>query len=150
MIYSSIKDAASYLGISEELDIALRHLTPDFLSSLTEEVTELLPGRVWCSSIKYETVSEGTEGVFEAHREFLDIHLTLEGHEVIELAPPLDLRPLSADGDLYLYRGRCKTRITLAPGDFLVTFPEDAHRLRLAAQRKENVTKVVFKVKHHI
>lgn len=41
MIYANIKDALRYRGISENLDIALEHLNPEFLASLGEERVEL-------------------------------------------------------------------------------------------------------------
>ncbi len=109
---------------------------------------ELSPGRVWCTRFTYETIPE-EEGFFEAHKDFLDIHLMLAGRERVLLAPPsqLEMFRCEPDNDFYAYRGQSWHQVVLSPGDFLVVFPDDAHDIKLRLDRPETVTKAVFKVK---
>ena len=78
MILAPNVDASLYRGIHSNLDLALEHITPEFLSSLGDERVELRAGEVWCTRFTYETVPE-EESFFEAHRLYLDIHLMLSG-----------------------------------------------------------------------
>ena len=44
------------------------------------------------------------------------------------------------------YYGQAEQSLILKPGDFLVVFPGDAHRLKIAVGGAGPVSKVVFKV----
>ena len=91
------------------------------------------------------------EGMFEAHRREIDVHVCLSGSELIEYAPVSTLRSrteYNAEGDYTFYDPSDRTQSTsveLTPGAFAIFFPEDGHvpglKLRHAQTRK-----VVFKV----
>ena len=80
----------------------------------------------------YQTLPE-EETFFEAHRKYLDIHLMLRGSERVEIAPPECLTEFDRveANDFYAYRGEGDYKLTLSPGDFLVVFPGDAHRIKM-------------------
>ena len=58
MILACNKTALDYRGIHPNLDLALEHITPEFLSSLGEERVELKCEEVYCTRFDYETVPE--------------------------------------------------------------------------------------------
>lgn len=148
MIYAKNKDAPAYRGIHPNLDLALDHITPEFLSSVGSERVELKGGDVYATRFTYETVPV-EDTFFEAHRKFLDIHIMVEGSEGVEIAPPEALTEFDRTeaNDFYAYRGRGDYKLTLSPGDFLVVFPGDAHRIKMRLDSSETVSKVVFKVR---
>ena len=148
MIYAKNCDARIYLGIHHNLDLALEHITPEFLDSVGYEKVQLKGDDVYATRFTYETVSE-EESFFEAHKKYLDIHIMAEGSEGVEIAPPAELTEFDRveANDFYAYRGPAHYRLALAPGDFLVVFPNDAHRIKMALERPERVSKVVFKVR---
>lgn len=148
MIIAKNSDAKQYLGIHPNLDEALRHITPEFLESLEDERVDLIPGEVWCTRFTYETVSD-EDSFFEAHERFLDIHLMLQGSERVEIAHPETLEQFQGlpDQDFYAYRGEGWQKLILSPGDFLVVFPADAHKIKMHLGAPATVTKAVFKVK---
>ncbi len=148
MIIAKNADALQYLGIHPNLDVALRHITPAFLDSLGDARVDLIPGEVWCTRFTYETVSD-EDSFFEAHEKFLDIHLMLRGSERVEIATPDTLEPFRSEpeNDFYGYRGQGWQKLVLSPGDFLVVFPADAHKIKMYLGEPATVTKAVFKVK---
>jgi len=148
MILAENRDAAVYRGIHPNLDLALAHITPEFLSSLGPERAELSGSEVYCTKFTYETVPD-EESFFESHRRYLDIHLMLSGSERVELAPPETLAPLrqEPENDFYAYTGAGRYSFVLSPGEFLVVFPGDAHRIKMRVNGPETVSKAVFKVK---
>ena len=150
MILARNERASDYLGIHPNLDEALRRITPEFLSSLGSDRVDILPGEVWCTKFTYETIPD-SESFFEAHEKFLDIHLMLEGSERVEIASPTDLQRFESkpENDFYAYRGEGDHKLVLAPGDFLVVFPDDAHKIKMMLACPQTVTKAVFKVKIH-
>ena len=146
MILACNGTALDYRGIHPNLDLALEHITPEFLSSLGEERVELKGEEVYCTRFDYETVPE-EEAFFEAHRLYLDIHLMLSGSERVELAPPAALTQFDHQGDFYAYRGEGQHSVVLSPGSFLVVFPDDAHKIKMQVDGPSTVSKAVFKVK---
>lgn len=150
MIYAKNCSALDYRGIHPNLDLALEHIRPDFLARLSEERVELLAGQVWCTKFTYETLPD-LECFFEAHKKFLDIHIMLSGTERVEIAPPEELSLLYSqpDNDFYAYRGQGHYKLELSPGDFLVVFPGDAHKIKMRAAGSSQVTKAVFKIRIH-
>jgi len=148
MICAKNTDALAYRGIHPNLDLALEHITPEFLAGAGPERVELKGGDVYATRFTYETVPE-EESFFEAHRKYLDIHIMVDGSEGVEIAPPESLEEFDRreDGDFYAYRGAARYRLVLSPGDFLVVFPNDAHRIKMCLDRPETVSKVVFKVR---
>ena len=150
MILARNENASDYLGIHPNLDQALRHITPEFLSSLGTDRVDIVPGEVWCTKFTYETIPD-SESFFEAHEKFLDIHLMLRGSERVEIASPSQLQQFESkpENDFYGYHGQGAYKLVLAPGDFLVVFPDDAHKIKMMLDIPKTVTKAVFKVKIH-
>jgi YhcH/YjgK/YiaL family protein len=145
MICAKVKDAWDYLGICPGLDVALDHLTPEFLDALGDQQLELDDKRVSASRATYETLPlEDT--FFEAHKRCLEVHLVLQGQERVDIARAEELDLFREEGDCRAYHGEAAQSIVLRPGEFLVLFPEDAHRVKIQADGPETVTKVLFKV----
>ena len=148
MIYAKHKDASAYRGIHPNLDLALERITPEFLASVGPERVEIKGGDVYATRFTYETVP-AEESFFEAHRKYLDIHIMMDGSERVEIAPPEALAEFDRveANDFYAYRGEGQYKLVLSPGDFLVVFPSDAHRIKMQVDGPRTVSKVVFKVK---
>ena len=148
MIYAKNKDALDYRGIHPNLDLALENITPEFLDSVGYERVELKGSDVYATRFTYQTVPE-EESFFEAHKKYLDIHIMIDGSEGVEIAPPEELAEFDRveANDFYAYRGPACYKLALSPGNFLVVFPNDAHRIKMQLERPETVSKVVFKVR---
>lgn len=146
MILAINAAALDYRGIHPNLDLALEHITPEFLSSLGDDRVELKGEEVYCTKFTYETIPE-KDAFFEAHRLYLDIHLMLFGSERVEIASPAALTQFDNQGDFYAYRGLGRHSLILSPGDFLIVFPNDAHKIKMQVDGPSTVSKAVFKVK---
>lgn len=148
MIYAKNADALAYRGIHPNLDLALEHITPEFLASLRDNQRVELKGElVYCTRFTYETIPQ-EESFFEAHRRYLDIHIMVEGEERVDMNRPEDLKLTDAQegNDFYAYQGESWHSTVLKPGEFLVVFPGDAHRIKVQVDGPKTVSKAVFKV----
>lgn len=148
MILSPKYDVTNYFGIHPNLDIALNHIEDSFLFSLGSERVNIVDNDVYCTKFIYDTV-EDEDSFFESHKHYLDIHIMLEGSERIEIAAPEDLDEFRSEpaNDFYGYHGKGRYEFVLGPGDFLVVFPSDAHKLKMKVGEVKTVTKAVFKVR---
>ena len=148
MIYAKNQEALAYRGIHPNLDLALEHITPEFLASLRDgQRVELQGDQVYCPRFTYETIPQ-EESFFEAHRRYLDIHIMVEGEERVDMNRPEDLKLTDAQegNDFYAYQGESWRSAVLKPGEFLVVFPGDAHRIKVQVDGPKTVSKAVFKV----
>ena len=147
MIYAHIDDAKNYYGLGEVFAWALRQLARDDLNDVPAGKTELIPGKAWYS-IDEPTTRMEHEAPFEAHREFIDVQMTISGEERIGWARrdaliPADL--YDAEKDIQFFRG---TGLTLdcTGGMFAIFFPDDAHQPCVAANEPQQIRKVVVKI----
>lgn len=145
MIMADISDAARYRGIHPRLDRALELLNDEFLHSVGTVSTRIDEDRLYATLNEYETVPT-EESFFEAHRRYIDIHVLLKGVERVDIANPERLCEFEHKDDFYAYHGDAEQTVFLRPGNFLVAFPGDAHRIKLQANGPCSVSKVVFKI----
>lgn len=148
MIVAPNAAAASYRGIHPNLDLALGHITPEFLASVPTQKQQLAGDDVYVTRFDYTTLPP-EETFYEAHERYLDIHILLSGAERVDIAPPDTLTRFESrpEADFYAYRGEAAQRLVLRPGSFLVVFPEDAHRIKMYLDAPAPVSKAVFKVR---
>lgn len=145
MIHAKLRDAKDYLGIHPRLDRAMELLTPEFLASVGTAQQNLEADALYVTRFDYETVAEA-QSFFEAHRRYLDVHVMVSGCERVDLSDPAGLTEFTHQGDFWGYHGEAEQSLILKPGDFLVVFPGDAHRLKIKLGDPARVSKVVFKV----
>lgn len=145
MIVAKLSDAQCYCGIHPRLDRALELLNDEFLHSVGTETVYLDADRLYATLNRYETLPlEDT--FFEAHKKYLDIHVLIKGEERVDIAAPEKLTEFEHRDDFYAFHGEGEQTVVLRPGNFLVAFPEDAHRIKIRINDPCTVEKVVFKI----
>ena len=86
--------------------------------------------------------------VLEMHRDYIDIHVLLEGEETIGWKPVEDCTdvklPYDASADCALYADRAQVYTTLRPGQFMIVWPEDPHAPVIGSGK---VRKLIVKVR---
>lgn len=99
----------------------------------------------------YDTV-DASAHPFEAHREYIDIHMMLEGVETIQwarLTEMLEHTPYHAEDDYALFNaktGASLQDLVMHPGICAVFYPEDAHKPGLIFNNPAPVKKAVVKL----
>ena len=145
MIYAPLTEAPSYRGLHPRLDRVLDLLTPDYLSSLGTERVELDGEDLFVTRFELSTSTDESR-LFEYHRRYLDVFVTVRGRERVDIATPEKLELREQRGDYWGAAGEAEQSVILSPGRFLVLFPGDAHRPGMALTEPENISRVVFKV----
>lgn len=98
---------------------------------------------------EYET-KDIEDCYWEAHRKYLDFHYILEGKENIavdHIEHQTIMEEYNEEKDAAFFEGDVKYVITMKPGDVMICFPEDSHMAGIIAEEKQNVRKVVLKVR---
>ena len=145
MIYATLTEASAYRGLHPRLDRVLELLTPEFLSALGTERIELDGEALFVT--RFDVASSADESrLFEYHRRYLDVFVTVRGRERVDIADPGALELREQRGDYWGAKGKAEQSVILSPGRFLVLFPGDAHRPGMAVEDSESISRVVFKV----
>jgi len=136
-----------YYWLNERFEESFRFL--EMLAPGTPDGRHDIDGdNVYCMIQSYETKSrEGQQ--FEAHRQYADIQMVLEGEESILWAPADGLetvRPYEPDIAFFALTPT-PAELVLTPSVFCVFFPQDAHAPCLRHGGITRVRKAVVKVR---
>jgi YhcH/YjgK/YiaL family protein len=147
MIYTEIANIGHYRGLGKYLDKAVDYLSRHPLDNIQAGHYEIDGDMVYMNVFDYETISE--EGAFfEAHKKYADIHMTVTGEEIVGVSDmsKVTVKTFDEEKDLFEVEGPVEHYIKLIPGKALITLPEDAHKVKLAAGNPSAVKKAVIKV----
>ncbi|HCU56448.1 MAG TPA: YhcH/YjgK/YiaL family protein [Clostridiales bacterium] len=144
MIKDKVTYSALYEGVNPGFPAAFAFLK-EALSEKKEIGRYELGGGVFALVQSYDTKPEEACKI-EAHKKYIDIQCVLKGKELFGVAD-LSTQTLYEDKfeekDVAFYHGAVDL-LTLTDGDFIVVFPEDAHRPQQGDG--SHVEKVVVKV----
>ncbi|WP_022766619.1 YhcH/YjgK/YiaL family protein [Butyrivibrio sp. XPD2006] len=146
MILDRIENIGTYLGISRHLDIAIKEIQKGHYKNWDIGRHEIEGNNVFCNRVYLETKEENS---WERHEEYLDIHIVIDGSEVIrysECSYVNDWGEFDAKGDCALAPfSDTGIDLRINPGWFLIVFPQDAHMPGLRDDG-EFSDKAIFKV----
>ena len=148
MVYGNIKDVLRYQGIHPELDIALKYVNDEFLSTLGSERVSIKDDDVYVFKVDLQTKPDA-ETFFENHHDYIDIHVVLDGAERMDIEIPerLNMYEEHPETDAYFFHGDGGQSVILTPGKFLIAFPEDAHRTCGMLETPQKFVKAVYKIR---
>ena len=148
MIFGNIQNLREYLCMEDGIFECFNYAKENELSAYDRGCHEIDAKRIFVNIVEYETVKP-KDRFWEAHRQYLDVHLMLEGTEQIDLnfIQNMDVKEYAAKDDFLSMDGEKNGSVILKPGDLLVCYPTDAHRTAVAADKQENIKKAIFKVK---
>ncbi len=149
MIIDSISHAGRYAGFDRPIGTALRFLLEQGNGRILTDGTYIIDGdAVKAVVITAETVP-ASESRMEIHRQYMDIHLMLEGEESFGYSSGFTMESeYDEEKDIAFGMGEDEVFHRVRKGDFYIVWPEEAHRpLGRVAGISQNVRKVICKVK---
>lgn len=125
----------------------------DFMASITTEnfpdIPVPLDGDRLFINVSDTVTRPENACLFEAHRRYIDVHVVVEGCEtiIVQNIDALQIRtPYSEENDCALLTGEGGVAVTLRPGDFLVCYPQDAHKVGIAPHQPAPLKKMIAKI----
>lgn len=150
MIYDHCGSLLSYRGLSPLFDLALRYLERTDLAAL-EPGKYPIDGDAVFVLIQSPRTRSRAEGRWESHRRYIDIQSLLSGSERIGIQSNESLtveEPYDSGRDIAFYRDNGQGFfVPMAPGNFVVCFPQDAHMPLVCADAPEQIKKAVIKIR---
>lgn len=149
MIYDKIENIVCYDTKNSALKKAFQSIMKQDFLTFENGKTVIDGDHVFAMKVDL-TLKPITEGVFEAHRNYIDIHLPLKNSEDVELVDVTALTitsPYKEDDDCLLGTAEATSSIHLTPGAFLLVYPDDAHKVGVTkSETCELYQKVIYKV----
>lgn len=96
----------------------------------------------------YRTKDEG-DCIWEAHRQYLDLHYMIHGEEKIKIGNLSDMKVLQyvEEQDYLSVEGSDYTEIILKQDGLLLLYPEDVHKTAISNNNIEMIKKAIFKIR---
>lgn len=148
MIFDSLKNKENYRYFPA-LYQALNYLDslPDWELSAPHVVLD--EDKLFCNLVTFVSKPED-QCLYEAHRNFIDVHFIVSGIEKIATSDLSSLTlevPYAPEKDIEFLKGSADGCYELKPGQFMVCFPSDAHKVGMMKDQPADVRKIVFKIK---
>ncbi len=146
MIIDRINKASLYYSIHPKFKQAFEYIQQIDADSIPAGRYEIDGESLYALIQEYNTKLK-EQGVWEAHRRYIDLQYVVQGAEGIgyaniyhlqqdEYQASKDFLPLHGEGNL----------VTVRSGSFVLLFPEDAHMPGMAVGASAPVKKVVLKI----
>lgn len=152
MISGKISDLKRYYSVHPAFEFVGKFMEEYMAEPKDDGSYEILPGRLKANISTYETGKAETKK-FEAHKKYADVQVVVKGTERIDWADvdsctDMVSEEYSTVGDIAFYNDPAYvSEVRLGAGEFMVMFPEDAHKPCInAGAESQTVTKIVFKV----
>lgn len=148
MITGKQKDLNRYIGINQNLDIAIAYIQKGEWRNASMGETLIDGQRVLLRRFDCKTVSS-EEKPFEGHVQYGDIQLMVEGNEVVEYTDEKHAKTTTdyqEEDDFQEYQGKALGSFLLEEDSFAICFPEDLHKPDIH-HVSQNIKKAVIKFK---
>lgn len=146
MIYGHIHNPELYDFLAEKFLLCLDFIKKNDVATMEMKTYELDGENIFCTIQEYDTLPSD-EKEFEAHKEYCDIHYIVSGEEKIEVGFTSRMEAGEYKPDIFFLKGEAACSVHLRSGDFLICFPEDAHKPGLTDQTTSHIRKALFKVR---
>ena len=148
MEHLSLNQAASYRSPAAEK--VCRWLADKDLANWADKHYPIDGDDFYVNIFHYPTAAAEAR-IWEAHRDYIDVHLVLGGREWVRQAFLADCQAgeYHADRDYQaIDRAQARSSILLEPGYLAVFYPEDAHQTGVIVDgHSENLHEAVFKIR---
>lgn len=148
MIFGNLKYADKYDFLTEKIKACFTYAREHDLTTYEKGGYKINGDEFFVNIENYATVKR-EERFWEAHKAYLDIHILVKGEETIDInfIENMKLGEYKEADDFLPMEGDMQASVILKPGDFLICYPEDAHRTGVIATKVSDLKKGIFKVK---
>ena len=150
MIYDTL-DNLKYYNLSPAIEAVLNYAKNVTSENFPSEKITLDGERIFINAAQYDTHTLA-DALVEAHRDYIDVMVMIEGEETIYVKSTDRLTQISQEYDPKIEALLAKpdddmSAIRMKPGSVCILFPQDAHAPGCHADSCAHVKKLIGKVK---
>ncbi|ADV44734.1 YhcH/YjgK/YiaL family protein [Bacteroides helcogenes] len=130
MIVSDLQNSSRIEGLHPLFKALFEYVKANDLLHAELGRIELKGDDLYINNVNPECVASDKQ-VLEVHRDYIDVHILLEGTETIGWTAigdvSCEIKPYEKEGDCALYSDTPAVFVTLRPEQFMIVYPEDPH-----------------------
>ena len=148
MIFGNLNNLVEFPCLEEKVKECFAYAKSHDLVSYEKGSHEIDGERLFVNIVEYTTTTP-EERFWEAHKNYLDVHVMLRGTEQIDVnfIQNMEVKEFVAEEDFLPLEGEKNSSVILRDNDFLICYPSDGHRTAVAVNEPQTIKKAIFKVR---
>ena len=148
MVFGNIRDLSDYDFLPAAVQECFAYAASHDLSVYEKGSHPIDGDRLFVNIVEYETTAP-EKRFWEAHRQYLALHLMLRGPEQIDVnfIDNMEQQTFVPKDDFLPLTGGPNGHAVLEAGDFLLCYPKDAHRTAVQVEQPVRIKKAIFKIR---
>lgn len=150
MVFGNIRDLKDYAYLEQAVLRCFDYAANNDLLAYEKGSHPIDGDELFVNIVEYETTTPENR-FWEAHRQYLDLHLMLRGPEQIDVnfIDNMEQKEFVEKDDFLPLEGEPISHVVLNAGDFLLCYPADAHRTAVQVGSPAAIKKAIFKIRIH-
>ena len=147
MIFGNVNHLEEFPFLEKKIMECFAYLKEHDLASYEKGYHKIDGDRFFVNIVEYTTTTP-EERFWEAHRQYLDVHVMLHGSEQIDVnfIQNMEQKSFVEKDDFLPLEGDKNGSVILRNDDFLICYPSDGHRPAVSVNEPEPIKKAIFKV----
>lgn len=147
MIFGNLQNISEYTFLEEQIQKCFRYVKENDIFSYEKGSYKIEGEKLFVNVVEY-TTTEKENRFWEAHRQYLDVHIMLFGQERIDLnfIGNMIEKGFEAENDFVALQGEANSHVILTKDDFLICYPNDGHMTAIKVKEPITIKKAIFKV----
>lgn len=148
MVFGNIRDRKDFAWLEDVVGKCFDYAAANDLLSFEKGSHPIDGEDLFVNIVEYETTN-AEDRFWEAHRQYLDLHLMLRGPEQIDVnfIDNMEQKEFVEKDDFLPLEGDPNSHVVLRDGDFLLCYPADAHRTAVKVADPTTIKKAIFKIR---
>ena len=148
MIFGSTTNLEEYAFLEDKIKACFDFYKENDMENMETGIHKIDGDDLFVNIVEYDTTTPENR-FWEAHKDYLDLHLMLDGIEQIDLnfIGNMDLGPYKKEDDYQAMEGEKNSSVILNEGDFLICYPNDGHMTAVKVKDPQKIKKAIFKIK---
>ena len=148
MIFGNLQNLGEYPFLDAQIRECFAYAEAHDLMGFEKGSHAIDGERLFVNIVEYTTTTPENR-FWEAHRDYLDLHLMLHGAEQIDLnfIQNMEQKEYVPQDDFLPMDGEKNSAGILRDGDFPVCYPSDGHRTAVAVGEPAAIKKAIFKIR---
>lgn len=147
MIFGNLENISEYSFLDEQLQKCFKYVKENDILSYEKGKHEIEGDNLFVNIVEY-TTTEKENRFWEAHRQYLDVHIMLDGEEQIDVnfISNMKQKEFEPENDFLPLEGTSNSHVTLRKHDFVIFYPNDGHMTAIKVNEPKAIKKAIFKV----
>lgn len=147
MMFGNIKNLHEYDYLPVDIKKCFEYAASNNLLDFEKGSYKIDGNNLFVNIVEYETIDVENR-FWEAHKNYLDLHLMLDGKEQIDVnfIGNMEEKEFVEKDDFLPLEGDKNGHVILEKDDFLICYPNDAHRTAVKVNNPKKIKKAIFKI----